>query len=102
VRHELLAAVMALGLACAGCRSGGREIAKMPRPPAAQVIEMHSATLMAIPGVVGVYEGVSRGDTVIRVMLATPADSTRRKLPRTLAGYRVETEVTGPIEPMKR
>lgn len=74
----------------------------MPRMPAAQVIEARSPALMAIPGVVGVYEGVSRGDKVIRVMLATDADSTRRKLPKRLDGYRVEIEVTGPIEPMRK
>ena len=85
----------------AGCRAG-KEPAVSSRPPAAHVIETHSAELMAIPGVVGVYEGLSRGDTVIRVMLATKADSTRRRLPKTLDGYRVETEASGPIEPMRR
>ncbi len=74
----------------------------MPRTPVAQVIETHAEALMAIRGVAGVYEGVSRGDTVIRVMLTRDADSTRRKLPRTLDGYRVEVEVTGPIEPMRK
>jgi hypothetical protein len=35
-------------------------------------------------------------------MLAAKADSTLRKLPQTLAGYAVETEVTGKLEPMHR
>ena len=74
----------------------------MPNVSAARVIETHAAEIMAIPGVVGVYQGVTRGDTVIRVMLAANADSTRRRLPRMLEGYRVETEVSGPIEPMRK
>jgi hypothetical protein len=56
---------------------------------------------MGIPGVVGVYEGRARGgETVIRVMLAARSDSTRRRIPRRLDGYRVEVEVSGPIVPL--
>src|ERR1043166_5709227 len=57
--------------------------------------------LMGIPGVVGVYEGRARGgETVIRVMLAARSDSTRRRIPRRLDGYRVEVEGSCPIVPL--
>src|SRR5881398_2314178 len=49
----MLAGLFALLLAT--CR--GRSAGPVPTTPAAQVIASHSDTLMAIPGVVGVYEG---------------------------------------------
>ena len=57
---------------------------------------------MAIPGVTGVYEGVTRGETVLRVMVYSSADSSYKRIPRRLDGYRVEIEVTGSMRPMKR
>ena len=90
-----------LALLLAACR--GRASGPAPDVPAAQVIASHSDSLMAIPGVVGVYEGRGRsGETVIRVMLAARSDSALRRIPRRLDGYRVEVEVSGPIEPMRR
>ncbi len=93
----MLAGLFALVLAT--CR--GRSAGSVPTTPAAQVIASHSDSLMAIPGVVGVYEGRGRGgETVIRVMLAARSDSTLRRIPRRLDGYRVEVEVSGPIVPL--
>ena len=97
----LLSALVAItALLLAACRKGDGGPA--PALPAARVIERHADSLMAIPGVVGVYEGQTRGRTVIRVMLVAKADSTLRRLPRQLDGYPVEVEVGGPIEPMHR
>jgi hypothetical protein len=96
----LAALATAIALLVAACRKDAGGAA--PTLTAARVIELHADSLMAIPGVVGVYEGRSHGKTVIRVMLAAKADSTLRKLPQTLAGYAVETEVTGKLEPMHR
>jgi len=80
-----------------GCRGGEPP----PARPAAAVIAAHAESLLALPGVVGLYQGLgARGDTVLRVMLVTGADSTRRRLPRRLEGWRVEVEVGGRIEPM--
>jgi len=94
----VLVAIAALLLAA--CRNG--DSGPAPTMPAAGVIERHSDSLMAIPGVVGVYEGQTRGRTVIRVMLLAKVDSTLRRIPRQLEGYPVEVEVGGPIEPMHR
>ena len=73
-----------------------------PGEPAADVIAMSADSLMAIPGVEGVYEGLSGRETVIRIMLAKRTDSLVRRLPKRLGGYRVELEFGGPIEPMRR
>ena len=99
-RRVLVALATAIALLVAACRkdAGG----PVPTLTAARVIELHADSLMAIPGVVGVYEGRSHGKTVIRVMLASRADSTLKRLPRQLEGYAVETEVTGKLEPMRR
>jgi hypothetical protein len=87
-----------LALALAGCSVSGAP----PLQPAVRVIEASADSLMAIPGVVGAYEGLSGRETVIRIMLAAHSDSLTRRLPKRLGGYRVELEVTGPIEPMRR
>ena len=92
-----LVAIAALLLAACHKGDGG----PAPAIPAARVIERHADSLMAIPGVVGVYEGQTRGRTVIRVMLVARVDSTLRRIPRLLDGYPVEVEVGGPIEPMR-
>jgi len=90
--------VLPLALGLSGC--GGS--ATPPSQPAARIIESSADSLMAIPGVVGLYEGVSGSETVIRIMLAARSDSLVRRLPKRLGGYRVELEVTGRIEPMRR
>ena len=91
-------ASLVLALVLAGCSGRGAP----PSQPAVRVIEASADSLMAIPGVVGVYEGLSGRETVIRIMITARTDSLVRRLPKRLGGYRVELEVTGPIEPMRR
>ena len=87
-----------LALALAGCGPGGPP----PSEPAARVIERSADSLLAIPGVVGLYEGLAGRETVIRIMVVARTDSLVRRLPKRLGGYRVELEAGGPIEPMPR
>ena len=68
LRRVLGALAASLGLLVAACRKG--DSGPAATVPAAQVIQRHADSLMAIPGVVGVYEGRTHGRTVIRVMLA--------------------------------
>lgn len=97
-RWRLLLALCALWLVgCDGAGGGGEPPARTP----AEVIALHADSLMAIPGVVGVYEGVSSdGKPVLRVMLAARSAEAERRVPKRLDGYRVELEITGKIEPM--
>lgn len=99
------AALAALGLAMlvvAACRGRSRSM-EPPAESAAAVIERHGSEIMGLPGVAGLYEGRSPGgETVIRVMLLSAADSMARRIPRRLGGYRVEIEVTGEIRPLDR
>jgi hypothetical protein len=105
LRASVVFAVAAL-LALVGCTGPGAGVGsprETPTVTAAQAIALHSDSIMAIPGVVGLYEGrTDKGETVIRVMLAQRTRETVRKLPRKLEGYRVEVEESGPITPMAK
>jgi len=59
--------------------------------------------LLAIPGVVGVYVGLLKDQKTpcIKVMLTRDNPSLKRRIPRTLEGHPVLTEVTGAIRPLK-
>ena len=63
------------------------------------VLAAHDRDLLAIPGVVGMYVGVLNDGMTpcLKVMLAEKNHETERKIPRTLDGYPVITEVTGEI-----
>jgi len=66
------------------------------------VLADHDQELLALPDVVGVYVGLSKDNQTpcLKVMLARKNPALERSLPRTLEGYRVETEVTGVIRPL--
>jgi hypothetical protein len=103
----------AIAAMIAGCQAKAPEpeasTSAPPAAPAAEhpadqslslVIARHATELMGIPGVVGVYEGETEGRPVLRVMVVARADSTLKRIPKSLEGYDVEVEVGGPIKPM--
>ncbi len=101
-RRAALAALGLVMLVVAACRGRARS-PEPPAEPAAEVIVREGPAIMGIPGVAGLYEGRSPGgETVIRVMLVSAADSLVRRIPRRLGGYRVEIEVSGEIRPLDR
>jgi hypothetical protein len=67
------------------------------------VLADHDKELLAIPGVVGVYVGLSsdKKTPCLKVMLARKDASLERLIPRTLEGHPVVTEVTGKIRPLR-
>jgi hypothetical protein len=87
-------------LSLVGAACGPKKPEPVPELSASLVIAKNAGMIMAIPGVVGLYEGQSFGRTVLRVIVTTKADSTMRRIPRMLEGYRVEVEVSDPIRPM--
>ena len=66
------------------------------------VLADHDDELLAIPGVVGVYVGL-RDETTpcLKVMLARKDPVLERRIPHSLEGHPVLTEVTGEIRPLK-
>ena len=66
-----------------------------------EVMKDHTAELMALPGVVGVYIGAREDSTLcIRVMVVTKTPELKEKIPSALEGHPVEIEETGVIRPM--
>jgi hypothetical protein len=73
-----------------------------PRRDINAVLAAHDKELLAIPDVVGVYVGTleDRRTLCLKVMLARQNAEAERKVPRTIEGYAVITEVTGKIRPL--
>ncbi len=82
-----LAAALALGLA--SCVTTSR--------PMAEVLQAHSAELMAIPGVVGTGEGELRGKPAILVLVARRTPEVDSRVPKRLEGYPVDVRVVGEV-----
>ncbi len=73
----------------------------MPEHPIADVLAAHTPELMALPGVVGTYQGARPdGAPAIVVMLARRDAALEQRIPRTLEGWPVVLEVTGEIRAM--
>ncbi len=103
--HLAAVAITALAtLAAGGCqRSDPRERPQGTESvtPIADAIARHAPELMAIPGVVGVYEGeTARRTPCIRILVVKRTRELEKRLPRVLEGWPVEIEVSGVIRPM--
>jgi hypothetical protein len=99
---SLLVCVLFAGSAAA-CRPQRPEgkAPPMPERPIAEVLAAHTSELMALPGVVGTYEGARPdGAPVIIVMLARPDPASKRRIPRQLEGWPVRVEITGELRAM--
>ena len=58
-----------------------------------QALAQHTATLMAVPGVVGTAIGI-RGNQMCILVLASQMTRELAQLPQTLSGFPVEVEIT--------
>jgi len=88
-----------------GCRDAGRAPdptgERMAQRPIVEVIAAHADSLMALPGVVGLYEGrLADGTPCVKIMVARLDPGLRERLPRTLEGHPVVIEETGEIRAM--
>jgi hypothetical protein len=68
------------------------------------VLAAHDKELLAIPDVVGVYVGTMEDGRkpCLKVMVARKNPESERKIPRTIEGYPVVTEITGPVRALRR
>lgn len=70
------------------------------RRPIGEVLAAHAAELMATPGVVIVFEGaLADGSPCIKVGVAARTPALEAALPKTLEGYPIVIEETGPVAP---
>ena len=67
------------------------------------VLQEHDDELLAIPGVVGVFAGLlGDGKTLcLKVMTDRKTRELERTIPKSLEGYPVVLEETGPIRPLQ-
>ena len=73
-----------------------------PRRDINLVLRAHEQELMSVSGVVGIYVGVlPDGSTPCLKAMAAKLTQEMKRIPRTLEGYPVIIEETGPIKPMR-
>jgi hypothetical protein len=66
-----------------------------------EVIDKHSAELLSIDGVEGLYESLDDNDNpVIKIMVASDDPGLLKRLPDNLEGYNVLVVVSGKIKPL--
>jgi hypothetical protein len=69
--------------------------------PIEAVLKDHTRELMAIPGVVGLYQAaLEDGTPCIKVMVVKKSRRLEGRIPDRLEGYPVRIDVTGVIRPM--
>ncbi|MDF1555612.1 MAG: hypothetical protein P1P84_21245 [Deferrisomatales bacterium] len=74
----------------------------MPNSDIHDVLRAHDAEFLAIPGVVGVYVGLTDdGETsCLRVMAVEKTPDLERRIPKSLEGHPVVVEETGAMRPL--
>ncbi len=87
-------------------RSTNREMKEQNAMPSRDIndaMQTHTAEIMALPGVVGIYIGETvDAHPCIKVMVVEKTLELEQKIPKTLEGYAVLIDVTGEIKPMPR
>ncbi|MCI0513533.1 hypothetical protein L0128_10000 [candidate division KSB1 bacterium] len=98
----MLSSFFWLGLTCCFCAKSP------PQPPAAPtrdiklVMKDHTAEIMALPGVVGIYIGeIENHQPCIKVMVVKKTAELEQKIPKKLEGYPVEIDETGVIRALE-
>ena len=67
----------------------------MPEKPIEQVLQEHTGSLMALPGVVGTGQGLCAGEPCIRVFVVEKSDELLSQIPSEIEGYQVDVQETG-------
>jgi len=67
-----------------------------------EVLKKHTKDLMSIPGVVGTGQGLCEGKPCIKIFVIEKTPDLDQKIPKTLDGYPVVIEETGPIKALPK
>jgi len=67
-----------------------------------EVLKKHTKELMSLPGVVGTGQGLCEGKPCIKVFVIDKTPDLEQKIPKTLDGYPVAIEATGPIKALPK
>lgn len=98
IRRIALTILVLVFAACGSSKAPGGGARGRDMPSIADVLQRHTDSLMAIPGVVGVGEGEKHGAPTIYVMVERMTDALRRAVPDSIEGYAVDVHVTGAIK----
>jgi hypothetical protein len=79
----------------------GREANPVSIRPLEEVLRAHTDHLMAVPGVVGIAEGLCEGRPCIKVFVARTTPHLLKAIPASLEGYPVAVEETGELRPFR-
>lgn len=78
------------------CSAADREKGQgMPTKPIEATLREHTDALMAIPGIVGVGQGLLGNTPCIKVFVVEKTSALRQQIPKTLDGHPVVVEQTG-------
>ncbi len=104
IKWVILLAALSATFAGTGCQRAMTTNQPAAEQTAAAIINQNSERLLALPDVVGVYEGLMPdGKThCIKVMLSKNNPATLKQLPASLGNYPVVAEVTGKVRPLTR
>jgi hypothetical protein len=75
-----------------------KEEQPMPTEPIEATLRAHTDALMAIPGVVGVGQGLLGETPCIKVFVVGKTSALQQKIPRALDGHPVVVEQTGEFQ----
>src|SRR5437899_11450353 len=97
----LLALVFVLTLSVVYPQNMAQESSPRPARDINAVLAAHDKELLAIPDVVGVYDGTTEDGRTrcLKVMLARKNPESEGKIPRMIAGYPAATGITRNIRP---
>jgi hypothetical protein len=98
VNQRVIISTLLLTLAAcrpSGSTGDGAEGKNMPS--ISEVLQRHTDSLMALPGVIGVGRGEKNGSPTVYVMVERLSDSLRRALPDSIEGYAVDVVESGKI-----
>ena len=94
--HALVALLLILAATLAACDNATLEApGTVPHMTIVDVKNAHSKKLMAIPGVVGIANGLCHGKPCIKVYVVKRTPELARQIPDMLDGYPVVIEETG-------
>lgn len=94
----------AVAVACGQAGSGelqGEGVRPIQQKTIERVLEKHTDSLMALPGVVGTAQGLCSGQPCIRVFVVEKTPELLNRIPSDIEGYPVSVEETGEIKPLE-
>lgn len=102
----MMVRISAMALAATGCSAsvaaGLEEGRTMPAKTIEATLLEYTDTLMAIPGVVGVAQGLLGNTPCIRVFVVDKTPPVQAQIPRVLHGHSVVVEQTGEIRALPK